>query len=288
MGVSPLSMPEAKEYDNVEDHRSQLGVARARSIALREEMDNEPFIHITAEEDYRAHQRGEEEQWSKANIMQESQNEHYARHTELIHSTSVYDEVIDVLMARSQLHILVPVDRSAYDSELRVQGKLEKTRERMIIKLNSVASRQTIGVPKITETAAEFRKRMLGQADTLPEPAYSKSEQLMTSSVSAPVVSAAPPSSSHGIHQTSAKEYVDFMRATLEFDMKAQHAVDNQVGLGGEDTPAINYGGLRTASERELAEHAERNTYSEARERMEYLRLQLQNEQRYDERHGGY
>ena len=39
---------------------AQLGRCQARNEALREEMEREPFIHIPAEEDYRAHQRTDE------------------------------------------------------------------------------------------------------------------------------------------------------------------------------------------------------------------------------------
>ena len=37
------------------------------------------------------------------------------------------------------------------------------------------------------------------------------------------------------------------MRATLEFDTKAQHTANNQNGLGAQDRPAINYGGTELA-----------------------------------------
>jgi hypothetical protein len=280
---------EAKEVREL----TPLELARARSAALREEMDKEPFVHIPAEEDYRSHQRTDEKQWSKAAMIREAEAERHARHSELIHSTSEQDERIDDLMARSQLHQFHGEKygevREEYDSEKHIADSLEKTRERMKEKLVAVANRKTSSVPKITESAAEYRKRLCAEAGYLPGPSTSTAgDQVTTTSHASSKLSVAPPSSSHSIHQTSAKEYVDFMRATLDFDAQARHTADNQVGLGGEESPAINYGGLRTASEREKAEHDERNTYAEARERMEHLRRELKNEERYDERHGGY
>jgi len=290
-----------------------LELARARNEALREEMEREPFIHIPAEEDYRAHQRTDEKQWSKAAMIREAEAERYARHSELVHVTSEQDDHLNTLLDQSrvsqqfvheelagcQQYPAHPSERiygygemrlKAHESEKKVSDALQETRHRMISKLESVASRKSTELPKITQSAAEYRKSMMEQAGYLPEPATSTAgDQLKTTTTtSSSKVSVAPPTTSHGIHQTSAKEYVDFMRATLEFDTKAQHTADNQNGLGAQDRPAINYGGLRTASEREKNEHEERDSYKEARDRREKLAQELKNEERYDERHGGY
>jgi len=303
----------ANNVNSYHDERdlTPLELARARNEALREEMEREPFIHIPAEEDYRAHQHTDEKQWSKAAMVREAEAERYARHSELVHVTSEQDERFNELLDRSrvsQQYVHEELDgckqypshasesmygygemRSNYDSEKKVVDQLQKTRERMNSKLESVASRKSDSVPKITQSAADYRESMMAQARYLPEPATSTAgDQITTTTHSSSKVSVAPPTTSHGIHQTSAREYVDFMRATLEFDTKAQHTADNQNGLGAGDRPSINYGGLRTASEREKNEHEERNSYCEARARREKLAQELKNEERYDERHGGY